>query len=393
MTGSMVLDVFLVLLLLSFFAYGYRSGLVRSAVGIAGTVAGGVAAFFLVPIVGSWVPDPQWRTPAAVATAALLLLGGLSIGSSLGYALRRRVRSTTLRRIDRLLGAGLSTVVSALMLSLVGTSIGALGVPVVSPAIALSTVIRSIDTLTPIEVKVFLAQLRSAAVAEGIPSIVEAFQGPTPVIPDIETGSPALDAASRSVVRITGNAYACGQNQSGSGWVVSDDRVVTNAHVVAGVSEPMVESPGVGARPGRVVYFDPVKDLAVIAVDGLDTPALERSGNLDVGAVAVADGYPYGGPFSSGPAEVISVGTLLVNDIYGQNPAPREVYTLAADVRQGESGGPVLTESGIVAGVIFAKSADTADVGYALAMDEVEPVALQAPDLEEPVSSGSCTTA
>lgn len=393
MTGSMVLDVFLVLLLLSFFAYGYRSGLVRSAAGIAGIVAGGVVAFFLVPIVGSWVPDPQWRTPAAVATSAVLLLGGLSIGSSLGYALRRRVRSTTLRRIDRLLGAAVSTVVSALMLSLVGTSIGALGVPFVSPAIASSAVIRSIDSLTPNEVKVFLAQLRSAAVADGIPSIVEAFQGPTPVIPDIETGSPALDAASRSVVRITGNAYACGQNQSGSGWVVSDDRVVTNAHVVAGVSEPVVEAPGLGARPGRVVYFDPVKDLAVIAVDGLDAPALERSGNLDVGAIAVTDGYPFGGPFNSGPAEVISVGTLLVNDIYGENPAAREVYTLAADVQQGESGGPVLSESGVVAGVIFAKSADTADVGYALAMDEVEPVALQAPGLREPVSSGACTTA
>lgn len=392
MTGSMILDVILVLLLLSFFAYGYRSGLIRSTAGIAGIVAGGIAAFFLVPLVGAWVPDPQWRTPAALAAAAVLIFGGLSLGSTIGRALRRHVPKP-LRGIDRVLGAGLSTVVSALILALVGTSVGALGVPIVSPAIASSGVIRSIELMTPTELKTFLAQLRSTAVDEGIPLIVEAFQGPAPQIPNINTRSPALTAAAQSVVRITGNAYACGQNQSGSGWVVAPDRVVTNAHVVAGVVEPMVEAPGLGGRPGRVVYFDPVKDLAVIAVDGLDAAPLARSGNLAVGGFAVTDGYPFGGPFNSGPAEVIAIGPLLVDDIYGDNPAARQVYTLAADVQQGESGGPLLSETGVVAGVIFAKSALTADIGYALAMEEVEPVAAVASGMTNPVSSGSCTSA
>ncbi|MBC7724973.1 MAG: MarP family serine protease [Burkholderiaceae bacterium] len=390
MTSSTILDVILVLVLLGLFVYGYRSGLVRSLAGIVGLVAGGVAAFFLVPIVGSWVPDPQWRTPATLGTAIVLVLGGLSIGGSIGYALRRQVHKTPLGVIDRMLGAVLSTVVSALVLSMVAMSVGSLGVPFVSPAVASSSVIRSIDSLTPTQVKAFLAQVRSAAVDEGIPSIVEAFNGPVPAIPEVNTGGPDLVAAARSVVRITGNAYACGQNQSGSGFVVSEDRIVTNAHVVAGVTQPVVEAPGLGAPAGRVVYFDPVNDLAVIAVDGLTAQALPLAGNLDVGSAAIVDGYPFGGPFRSGAAQVISVGPLQVNDIYGDATAERNVYTLAADVQQGQSGGPLLSESGEVVGVIFAKSADTSGVGYALAMEEVEPVAVQAPDLQAEVSSGTC---
>jgi len=385
-------DVLLVLMLLAFFVYGYRSGLVRSLSGIAGLVAGGIAAFFVVPLVGAWVPDPAWRTPATLAAALVLVFLGLSIGASVGRSLRRQVHRTRLRIIDRLLGAGVTTVTFALVASMLAFSIGALGVPFLTPAIASSGVLRTIDSVTPPEVRGFLAQLRSVAVDEGIPLIAEAFQGPAPQIPGIDLGTPELNAAAQSVVRITGNAYSCGQNQSGSGFVVAPGRIMTNAHVIAGVAEPVVEAPGYGALRGRVVYFDPVDDLAVIAVDGLGSAPLARDGNLPPGSRAVSLGHPFGGPFDSDPAEVISLVAIGVADIYGQNPTPRQVYTLAADVQEGESGGPLLSETGVVAGVIFAKSAATANVGYALAMDEVEPVAAVAPTLEAAVSSGSCVT-
>lgn len=386
------LDVLLVLLLLVFLVYGYRAGLVRSLSGIVGMVAGGIAAFFVVPLLGAWVPSPEWRTPATLAAAIALVLAGLSIGASVGHALRHQVDRIKLRVVDRALGAGLTTVAAALIASMLAFSIGALGVPILTTAIASSTVIRTINALTPTQVRGFLAELRSIAVDEGIPSIVEAFQGPSPEIPNVTTDSPELAAAARSVVRITGNAYSCGQNQSGSGFVVAPGRVVTNAHVVAGVAEPVVEAPGLGALPGRVVYFDPIDDLAIIAVDALTAAPLERDSNLAAGSAAVTSGHPFGGPFDSDAAEVISVGPVNVADIYGSNPTPRRVYTLASDVQEGESGGPLLSESGVLAGVIFAKSATTENIGYALAMEEVEPVAVLAPSLESAVSSGACTT-
>ncbi len=390
MSGSAILDLLLVLLLIGSLFSGYRSGLIGSLSGIAGIVAGGIAALFLVPLIGSWVPDPEWRTPAALVAALVLMTAGFSIGESIGFALRRRAHRTKLRVVDRVLGAGVAVVASALVASMLAFSIGSLGVPFLSPAIASSQVVRTINSLTPDPVKTLLAQLRSVAVQEGLPRIVEAFTGPSPDIPNVDTGSPALVKAARSVLRITGNAYACGQNQSGTGFVVAKNRVVTNAHVVAGVNAPVVESPSGGALPGKVVYFDPVGDLAVIAVNGLSAPPLGLTDNLAPGTRAASDGYPLGGPFDSNSAEVISVDQVRVADIYGQNPAPRQVYTLADDVQEGDSGGPLLSAAGRVAGVIFAKAAKTPNVGYALAMAEVRPVAREAASLSAPVASGHC---
>ena len=284
MSGSGILDVILIILLISFFFSGYRSGLLGSLSALIGIVIGSIAAYFVVPLVGLWIPAPQWRTAAALAAAVVLVLGGLSVGQSVGYIIRRRTQRSKLRVIDRILGAIVATVASALVLLMLSTSVAVLGIPWLSPAIASSTVLRTINTLTPTPVQSFLAQLRSTVVDDGFPRIVEAFTGEVPAIPDLDLGTAELNAAAQSVVRITGNAYACGQNQSGSGFVVSHDRIITNAHVVAGVSEPVVESPAGQAIQGTVVYFDPVDDLAVIAVDGLDVSPLDLTSNLPAGS-------------------------------------------------------------------------------------------------------------
>lgn len=390
MSGTLILDLLLLLLLAGCVVSGYRSGLLRSVAVVVGLVLGGVAAYFVVPLVGTWVPAPEWRTAATLGAAVVLVLAGLSLGQTVGQAIRRRTSRSKLKVLDRVLGSVVRTVAAALVVSMLAFTVGSLGVPFVSAAIASSRVLGVIGALTPTPVQSYLAQLRSVAVDEGLPRIVDAFTGPSPQIPNVDTGSPALAAAARSVVRITGTAYACGQNQSGSGFVVAPGRVLTNAHVVAGVTEPIVESAAGDAVQGEIVYFDPVGDLAVIAVDGLSAAPLRLTSNLAPGTPAVSDGYPFGGPFDTGAAQVISVATQGMADIYGQNPAPRQVYTLAADVQHGESGGPLLSEAGQVAGVIFAKGADVANVGYALAMDEVQPVAARAASLGSAVSSGRC---
>jgi S1-C subfamily serine protease len=389
MSPSVVVDVILVLLLLSALVQGYRSGLIRSVSGIVGALAGGVAAVIVVPFVGSWVSTPQWRVPATLAAALLLVLIGLTVGSSIGSGITRRLRRTSFGIVDRILGAVATLVATALVFGMLALTIGSLGVPFLSPAVASSAVIRSIDGLTPDPVKSFIAQVRATVLQEGLPRIVDAFTGADPVVPQFDTGSAPQQAASASVVRITGNAYACGQSQSGSGFVIAPQRVVTNAHVVAGVDQPIVETVD-SALPGRIVYFDPVDDLAVLAVDGLTASALGTTDDLAAGSRAVTQGFPFGGPFDADPAEVLALGPLAIPDIYGDNPAARQVYTLAADVQQGESGGPLLTEDGRVAGVIFAKGTTTPNVGYALALSELAPVAASAPTLTDAVSSGTC---
>jgi S1-C subfamily serine protease len=394
MSSSVVLDVLLGLVLLGYLLYGFRHGLLHSVGSIVGIAAGAVGAVLLIPHLSGWVTEPGWRIAATLGVAALLLIGGQAAGAAFADVIRRRIKASGLRAIDRFFGGVVSILATALVLSTVSVSIAALGVPMLSTAIGSSVVLQRIDALTPAPVKSSLAQLRATVTNDGLPRIVEAFGGPvaTPVLPETMPSSAGLELAAQSVVRITGNAYACGQSQSGSGFVVSEDRVVTNAHVVAGVDEPVVEVPGKGAQAATVVYFDPIDDLAVLAVNGLTAPPLQLTATLAVASTAVTDGYPFGGPFVSLPAEVISVATTEVNDIYGSSQNPRNIYTLAADVQQGDSGGPLLDESGAVAGVVFAKSATTTNVGYAVTMEELLPVAQSAAGLGMPVSSGACTT-
>jgi len=390
MSDALILDILLVILLLGYVVYGFVNGLSRSLFVIAGVVAGAIAAYFLVPIVSAWVPWAWFRPGATIAATLLLILAGHALGSTVGKGVRSGIEKTALSGIDRLLGAALTGIAAALIASVVGASVGQLGFPLLSRAIAGSSVLRTISTLTPDPVEAWVAQLRGVVAASGLPVISDAFGGSSPTIPQIDTGSAALNQAAQSVVRITGNAYACGVAQSGTGFVVSPDRIVTNAHVVAGVTEPVVESPNGQAVAGTVVYFDPIGDLAIIAAPGLTAAPLPLGPTAAVGADAAVMGYPFGGPFTVGAATVLRVSEVLVDNIYGTGRNLRDVYTLAADVRQGNSGGPLLGLDGTVIGVIFATSAETANVGYAVTMEELNPVASAAPTLSAAASTGDC---
>lgn len=392
MTESLVLDIVLAIVLVSYMVYGFRNGLSRSIFVILGVVAGVVGAFFLAPLATAWVSVPLLRPAVTIVVAVLVVALGHALGALVGRAVRRGVAKSPLGGLDRVAGALVTGALAALVASVVAFSAGQLGVPLLSRAIAGSTVLNAITSVTPDPVQSLLAQVRGVVLDRGIPMIAGALGGETAVIPEVDTGSDALNVAAQSVVRITGNAYACGQSQAGTGFVISDDRIITNAHVIAGVSETVIESRDGEVVTGTVVYFDPVDDLAVIAAPGLSAPPLLMGDTVAAGTTTVFEGYPYGGPFASGPADVISVSSPSVADIYGKSPSAREVYTLAAEVREGNSGGPLLTLDGRVAGVVFARSSDDDQVGYAMTMAELDPVAAGAPTLAEPVSSGACAT-
>lgn len=388
-----IIDIALIALLAIAFIVGIARGFLATVGFFAGLAVGGIAAYWVTPLVAQYVTDPQWRGAAILGAGVLLLIIGAGIGSAIGRAARRGVDRIKLRVPERLLGGAMNLAAGALALSFIAGAITTAGMPVISAALASSTVVRTIDRITPEPVRVALAEIRGTILGDGIPRLGELIEiGEIPTAPEIALDDPALTRAAQSVARISGTAYACGITASGTGFVVADDRVVTNAHVVAGVDVPLVELPGQAAREGRVVYFDPNDDLAVIAVDGLDATPLAVVPTLGVGAAAVVQGYPYGGPFTSGSAQVLSVGTVPVPDIYGAATAPRDIYALGGIVRPGNSGGPLLTPSGEVAGVVFARSEDDENVGYAMTTTELDPVLAQAGSLSAAVPAGSCTT-
>lgn len=386
-----VVDVIVVLLLVGACIAGVQRGFFASIGTFAGLAAGAFAAYWLTPLVSGWVPSPVWRGPAVLLTALGLVFAGAALGAAIGAALRSGADRLKLRGVERFLGGIASVVAAILALALVAPAIAAAGIPGVSSAVASSNILRGIEAATPAPVAAALAQLRSAVLDDTLPGLgVLLGPGTVDPAPPIALDDPELQRAAASVARISGNAYACGRGSAGSGFVIAEDRVVTNAHVLAGVDTPIVELPGVPAREGRVVYFDPVDDLAVIAVDDLGADALPFSPTLAAGDAAVVQGYPFGGPFTMVSAGVESVGTVNVPDVYEQSWNPREIYALESTVRPGNSGGPLLTGEGTVAGVVFARAENDENLGYAMTMAELTPVAELAAALANTVSTGSC---
>ncbi|MEV1131542.1 MarP family serine protease [Agromyces sp. NPDC049794] len=389
MSWSLLLDLLLIVIFISSIVVGYRRGLLHTAAGLVGLILGGIAAYFAMPWVAAAVPLPEWRAPAAIVAALVLLSLGGWLGALVGGALQHGARAAKLGVLDRVLGAIGNLIVTAFVVALVGSGISAMGVPVLSPAVAGSRVLSTLDQVTPAPARSLLAELRTATFGGAIPWLVDVLDAPTraPQLPAGGLDDAEIARAAESVVRITGTAFQCGSNMSGSGFVVAEDRIVTNAHVVAGVTEPIVEAPGEDAVHGRVVAFDAENDLALIAVSGLETPPLTIADAPEGADVAVA-GYPFGGPLELRPARVMSVGPITIQE--AGRTATREIVTLAAEVDHGNSGGPVLTGDGAVGGVVFAKSDSVANVGYAIPVATLAPLAAEASQLTEPVDSGSC---
>lgn len=390
--GFSWLDILLLLSFVAFLVSGLRKGLFVTLGGVVGLVAGGIGAFYAIPFVSSWVSTAGWRVFWVIATAVVLVLLGHSIGVAVGNRVRLMLNFPVVKTFDRLLGGITNVVVAALVISAIAFSAASMGLPFLSQQIASSQVISTIRNVTPDPVSSAMAKARSVVMGQSIPDLIEPF-APVPdgAAADAEPDAAATNAVEDSVAKITGTAFACGVNQTGSGFVIAPDRILTNAHVVAGIAEPVVNTADGRALAARVVHFDASQDLAVLAVDSLDLKPVQEGHDLSTGDSATFMGYPEGGPFQAQGAVVQSLRSISVQNIYGADASNLEIYQLGADVKQGNSGGPLLDDSGKLVGIIFAKAKGDTDVGYALSLQEVGPVLKQASQYSETVSTGACS--
>jgi S1-C subfamily serine protease len=178
----------------------------------------------------------------------------------------------------------------------------------------------------------------------------------------------ALTRNRASVVKITGEATTtCNRSLEGSGFVISPQHVLTNAHVVAGMTNGPYVGYGERSRlPATVVLFDPNTDVAILYVPHLNAPALRFTGLAPLGSDAVVAGYPENRGFRAVAARVGSQWSANGPNIYKTGTVTRPVYAVRAAVDPGNSGGPLLAKNGEVYGVIFAASTTARDTGFAL---------------------------
>ncbi len=394
-----VLDVVLALVLVSYAVIGYRHGFVVSVMSLTGFLAGGALGMWLLPgVLRHWDTvdnNALSRTVALIAGVFVLAALGQGIAVSLGSRVRRGLKESSGRIADSVLGAVATVLaVSVLVWFLAGAVRGGAQTPL-ARAIGTSRIVSTIDRFVPPQTAKLFAGFQTVLDREGFPRVFEGVRAEpiAPIAPpdgQLAYG-PGVAKAGRSVVKITGVASSCNREQEGSGWVVSPERVVTNAHVVAGTTAESVRIRGVGRRyAARVVAFDPERDLAVLAVPGLPAPPLAQGPDLRRSAGAVVAGFPLNGPYRLDAARVRDVLTATGSDIYGSPGAVREVYSLFARVQPGNSGGPLLSASGAVVGIVFARSIDDDKTGYALTLREARPVLDAADTSPSPVSTGEC---
>lgn len=369
---------------------GYRLGFLARVSSWIGLALGLFVAAWLAPIVLDYFDAgvPETRLVVAIGLFLIISSAGASLGAVVGVSIRRLLPpGTGLRQIDRVAGAVVGflggLVIVWLLVPLAAEVPG-----VVSRQARNSTLARAIDRYSPQAPKA-LQDLRRQVGDVNFPEVFSQLRpspgtGPPP-------GEVALPPAVRtrvaaSTVKVTGTA--CGRILSGSGFSPAADTIVTNAHVVAGVSHPSVLRTDGRRLPATVQVFDPNRDLAVLHVNGLGEEALPV-GTPDVGSDGAVYGHPEGqDELAIIPARIDSKVNAQGLDLYGERQTRREVLILASALVPGDSGGALVDTSGSVVGVAFAVAPDEPATAYALSSSELR--AVLAVPRGATVDTGSC---
>ena len=387
-----LLDWLLVLLVIAYAVSGYWQGFVTGAFATVGLLAGGALGVFLAPLVlGAASPS------LAVSVGALfIVILCASLGQAglqyLGSRVRAHITWQPVRAVDAVGGAALSSVAVLLVAWALGVAISGSRIAGITPLVRNSEVLGEVDAALPAG-SADLLQSFNDVVGEGFfPRYLEPF-APERIV-EVAPGDqrmlrrPSVRSAEASVLKVRGT-NRCGRGVEGSGFVYAPDRLMTNAHVVAGVTDPDVIIDG-QPTPGRVVYYNPNVDLAVIAFDSGTRRALPFDTTTAAQDPVAILGYPQDGPFDARAGRIRAEQRLRSPNIYGDGTVIREVFSLRGLVRPGNSGGPIITDRGRVAGVVFAASVTDSETGYALTADQAQDAAQAGEANDVTVSTGNC---
>lgn len=380
--------------MLLFAISGYRQGFVIGALSFGGFFSGALIGLQVGPLLAQRFADGAVRVVVSLIAIFGLAVLGQALAGWVGAHLRHAITSRTGRRIDDAGGALVSLLAVLLVAWLVAVPLGSSSMPWLARSVRNSALLGAVDRVMPSQAEALSNALRETVDTNGFPDV---FGGLAPTrAREVSPPDPALAGsqvvvrAKRSVVKVLGSAPSCSRRIEGSGFVYANERVMTNAHVVAGTRAVAVELGG-ERHDGRVVVYDPKRDLAVIYVPGLSAPAMPfapREAATDADAIVL--GYPLDGPYNAQSARVRDVGDITGPDIYNSGDVTREIYTIRALVRSGNSGGPLVAPNGRVLGVIFAAAADDRNTGFAVTADEAAPVATVGAERTRSAATGDC---
>jgi S1-C subfamily serine protease len=387
-----LLDWVLVLIVALYAVSGYWQGFVTGVFATTGLLLGGLIGVWLAPqALGDATPS------ILVSLAAIfIVIVCASLGQALfqlvGSRIRDRITWQPVRALDAVGGAVLSAVAALLVAWALGVALSGSGLQGITPMVRDSKVLAEVNSVLPASASSKLSAFNDVVGTTFFPRYLEPFAPerivPVPPGPRRLLVDPDVTRAEAGVVRIRSTNH-CGQGIEGSGFVYSPDRVMTNAHVVAGVSDPAVEVSG-SSVTGHVVYYNPQVDVAVIAVPTGTVRPLRFDPTAAAGQGVAILGFPQNGPYDAQSGRIRADQRLRSPDIYGGGTVIREVLSLRGLIRPGNSGGPVVDSGGHVVGVVFAASVTSDDTGYALSSQQVASAAAAGAIASRTVSTQGC---
>ncbi|HZU57250.1 MAG TPA: MarP family serine protease [Actinocrinis sp.] len=392
-----LLDLILIIVAIAFAVSGYRQGFVVGVLSFVGFVGGLLLGLWLVPVVIQRFTSNTSLVVSTISLCAVLVLAvlGQVFATSVGGRVRREITWRPVQAVDQSAGAAVSVISVMLVAWFLGLALVNSTMPVVAQQVRNSALLNGMRTVLPANAQNWFSSFANVLDRSGFPQVFAPFTHEQ--IANVPPPDPAVlnqagvVKAQNSIVKIVGNAPSCGKQIEGSGFVYSPQHVMTNAHVVGGVTHPTVQVGGEGhLYRATVVLFDPTSDVAVLYVPGLRSAPLSFDTSGASGDNAVVAGFPEDGPFTPVAARIRQEIQAQGQDIYQHGSATREIFSLFAQVLQGNSGGPLLTSTGEVYGVVFAKSLEDASTGYALTAAQVSQDAHQGADATGAVDTEGC---
>jgi S1-C subfamily serine protease len=381
-----VLDLILIVIVAAFAVSGYRQGFIVGVLSFFGFVGGALLGAEFGPAISRALVGGQTQQDIiAVVLLVSFAVIGQFIASSVGAAMRSTVTGRSATAVDSV-GGSVVSMVSVLLIAWV-----------VDQQVNNSLALQTLDKFMPTPAKTMFSDFRRLLAENSTYAQVFSGIGAERILaipaPDQNVlNSAGFRAAANRVVRIQGIAPSCGRSIEGSGFVISRNHVMTNAHVVAGVTQQQTVTTTAGQRlDATVVFYDPQVDVAVLYVPGLNLSPLHFAGQANPGDNAVVAGYPLDATrLHTVPARIGGIQNAQGPNIYQTATVTRQIYEIRAVVESGNSGGPLLASDGTVYGVVFAAAVGVDDTGFALTAAQVHADAQVGEHSTTAVSTMSC---
>lgn len=381
------MDVVIIVLIVAAVIRGWHAGLIELALTFAGFLLGLLFGSWLISQIAPHLSNQLAKILIVPMMMLFFALGLTEAGRQLAHRLKPHAVRLKLGNVNNSAGSVLELIFTVIVIWLAASLLANVRSHSIGQSINQSYIIRRLDAALPAPPDVF-AKLEKIISPGGFPDVFLGLEPQhTTISPTNHVDNKAVLADEASVVKIQGTG--CGGIAFGSGFVAAPNLVVTNAHVVAGISRPQVVDSS-GSYWATPVWFDPNLDIAILKVNNLADPPLKLNGQIlpDRDAAATL-GFPGGGSLVAEDAAIIDHVTAVGRNIYNRGTVERNIYEVQANVQEGDSGGPLLAPGGMVAGVIFAKSVSQGNVGYAILINQVQQLVSKAQN-HRPVGTGTC---